>query len=72
VIETPDDLGTLYAIELKFEECLKRAKDLHLLKIEICDEEISYEFPYDNFISVQNIDERFKKIILLEKCAEFL
>ena len=72
MIETPDDLGTLYAIELKFEECLKRTNDLHLLKIEICDEEISYEFPCNNFITVKNIDQRFKKIILLEKCAEFL
>ena len=70
VVETPDDLGTIYAIELKFEQCLKTANDLHLFKVEICDESLNYEFFYDKFVSVQEIEQRFVKMILLEKSAD--
>ena len=72
MIKTSQELGTLYAIELRYEQCLKTANDLNLDKVEIVDEGVTYCFIADEVLSVKNTDERFSKIILLEKNAEFL
>ena len=74
MIETPADLGTLFAIELKVEQCFKTflTNDLQLEKIQILDGDCQYEFEYDNFIAVsESSRECFKKFILLEKSAQF-
>jgi len=68
----------LYAIELTFEQCVKTSNnlnlkgnlDLHLFKVEVCDEGFSYVFLYDKFVSVQEIDNYKYRMILLEKSAE--
>jgi hypothetical protein len=78
VLETDDDLGTLYAIELIFEQCVKTSNnlnlkgnlDLHLLKVEVCEGSFSYVFLYDKFVSIQEMDNQQYKMILLEKSAE--
>ena len=70
-IETMEEVGKIYAIEMKFEQCFKTANDLHLLKVEILDENVEYVFEYNGFVSVKKSSERFVKMILLEKNAEF-
>jgi hypothetical protein len=67
-----DDLGTLYAIELRYEQCLKSANDLNLEKIEVVDDSVTYCFFANEILSVKNMNERFRKIFLLEQNADFL
>jgi hypothetical protein len=64
-------LGTIYAMEMKFSDTLKRCNDLHLLKVEVNDGTSEYVFEYDNIVSVKDSTERFVRLILLEKNAEF-
>ena len=74
MIETPADLGTLFAIEFKVEQCFKSllTNYLKLEKIQILDGASQYEFEYDNFIAVrESSQDRFHKFILLEKSAQF-
>jgi hypothetical protein len=70
-IETQENLGTIYAMEMKFTDSLKRANDLHLLKVEVLDNDYNYEFEFNGIVSVKNSTERFVRLILLEKNAEF-
>ena len=72
MVETEEDLGTLYALELKIENCLKTANDLHIEKIQVAFNGYEYEFNLNQQVSVKDMDTRFKQIILLEKNAEFL
>ena len=69
--ETNDDLGTVYAIELKCEECTKTTDDLHIKKIEILDQEFVYTFDINQIISVKDTLERFTFYYFLEKNAQF-
>lgn len=65
-------MGTLYAVELKLENCLKTANDLHIEKIQVSCDDYLYEFLYDKQVSLRDYDARYKQLILLEKNAQFL
>lgn len=65
-------MGTLYAVELKLENCVKTANDLHIEKIQVCCDGYLYEFQYDKQVSLRDYDARYKQLILLEKNAQFL
>ncbi|RNA20949.1 lipoxygenase homology domain-containing 1 [Brachionus plicatilis] len=70
-IESQDDLGVIYAIELKFIDCLSKSNDLDLEKVEIIDNDFSYRFDYNKAISVKNPDKvKFNKKILFEENAQ--
>lgn len=72
-IESEDDLGILYAIEIILKDCLSRANDLDLEKVEIVYNNHSFNFDYnDETISVKN-PEKIKcvKKILFENNAQF-
>jgi hypothetical protein len=63
----------LYAIELKLYSCIKPLSiDLHLSKIEVDDGNgLVYVFEYNEFISVNDSKEKYKRVFLLERNAQF-
>ena len=72
VLKVPEDLGTIYALELRFESLTDRPVYIHLFKIQLQDEKFAYEFPHDNMVSVRReADESELRLILLERSAEF-
>ncbi len=72
IVRTKYELGTLYALELKFENCLKTANDLHIEKVQVSYDDYLYEFQYDKQVTVRDYHRRYKQLILLENNAQFL
>lgn len=71
-LESEEDLGILYAIELKFCDCLSKANDLDLKKVEIVHNEETFTFENNQVISVKDPNEvKYIKKILLENNAQF-
>lgn len=74
-MNTPEDLGTLYAIELKFNNSMENdILALDLTKIEIYVDDLKFFFHFDNFINVENYNSNIndnQKVILFEQYAEF-
>src|SRR5262249_36535221 len=74
VIETEDDLGMLYAIELKLGSVLDAMTDqidLGLDKIEIEVDQLKFFFHFKSSIMVKHA-ESYVKLLLLEQNAQFL
>ena len=79
IIESLVDLGPIYAIELKFGQCLsfyQRTNDLSVEKIEVSDGVIKYEFELDETVSISDFYDIKshlveRKCIILEKSALF-
>ncbi len=69
--ESNQNLGTIYAISLRCEECTKTSNDLHLMKIEICDDNFFYIFDIDQLISIKDALGRNKIYYFFEKNAKF-
>ncbi|CAF0746946.1 unnamed protein product [Brachionus calyciflorus] len=66
-LETNKDLGLIYAIELRFGDCLSRANDLDLKKVEIYESNGHlYTFDYNKAISLRDPLE-MQRILRLEK-----
>lgn len=71
VIDLVDDLGTLYAIEIKYQKIFDDSPDLHLNKVQVQDEKFSYEFFLNDFLTINDQNKRYERMILLERTAEF-
>ena len=79
LVESLEEIGTVYAIELKLAQCqsyFEKTNDLNIEKVEICDGKFTYEFFYDKTVSLRDIFDIKshlveKKLILLEKSALF-
>ena len=69
--DSNQNLGTIYAVSLKCEECTKTTNDIHLMKIEICDDAFVYKFDINQFITIKDTLERNKIYYFFENNARF-
>ena len=78
-MESLEDIGPIYAIELRLAQCksfFENINDLNLEKVEIYENSMNYEFCYDQTVSIRDVLDinshlAEKKLILLEKSALF-
>lgn len=79
IVETLDEIGPIYAIELRLGQCksyFEKTNDLSIEKVEICDDLFTYQFHYNKTVTIRDFyDVKShlveKRIILLEKTALF-
>lgn len=71
VIETSDDLGTIYAMKLKLTSVVDDISVLGFEKIEIEVDDLKYFFYFDHYIR-ERVESNKVELLLLEHNAEFL
>lgn len=72
VVECEEDLGTIYAIEMRLKSIVEDIySTVGLEKIEVQVDDMKYYFFFDRFITVSK-DANRMRIILLEQNAQFL